>query len=93
MKLKTYVIERPLPGAGALSAAELSGISAKSNSVLKELGPGVQWVHSYVTTDKIFCVYRAEGPDVIREHARLGGFPCEGIQEVGTIIDPTTAES
>jgi hypothetical protein len=87
-----YVIERPLPGAGKLAAAELAGVSAKSVAVLKELGSDVQWVHSYVTTDKIYCVYIAKNPELVKEHARRGGFPCETISEVRNIIDPTTAE-
>ena len=89
--LKTYVIERTIPGAGQLSDKDLEGISTKSNAVLRDLGPDVQWVHSYVTGDKIYCVYRANGPEIIREHARCGGFPAETISVVGTIIDPTTA--
>ncbi len=88
--LKTYVIERPLPGAGQLSEAELRGIAGKSNGVLRELGPDVQWVHSYVTGDKIYCVYRATDAEIIREHARCGGFPCGAINLVGSVIDPTT---
>ena len=89
--LKTFVIERPVPGAGKLSAGDLQGLSAKSNAVIRDLGPGVQWVHSYVAGDKIYCVYRATGPEIIREHARCGGFPIEAISLVGTVIDPTTA--
>jgi hypothetical protein len=87
-----YVIERPIPGAGKTSAAELAGISAKSCSILRELGTDVQWVHSYVTTDKLYCVYIAKNPELVREHARRGGFPCETIAEVASVIDPTTAE-
>lgn len=85
-----YVIERNLPGAGKLSASELRGISAKSNAVLRELGPDVQWVQSYVTPDKIYCVYIAKNPEIIREHARAGGFPADSISEVRTMIDPTS---
>jgi hypothetical protein len=88
--LKTYVIERPLRGAGQLSAKELEGLATRSNSTLRELGPDVQWVHSYVTGDKIYCVYRATGPEIIREHARCGGFPAEAINLVSSVIDPTT---
>ena len=87
-----YVIERPLPGAGKLTVAEAAGISAKSCSVLRELGPDVQWLHSYVTTDKIYCVYIAKNPELVKEHARRGGFPCESVAEVKSVIDPTTAE-
>ena len=87
-----FVIERDLPGAGSLSANELQKISAKSNSVLNELGPQVQWLQSYVTGDKIYCVYIAPSADLIREHASRGGFPANRISEVKTMIDPTTAE-
>lgn len=88
-----YVIERTIPGAGKLTAAELQGISAKSNSVLRELGPDVQWVQSYVVADKIYCVYNAKNAELVREHARCGGFPAEVIAEVKSIIDPTTGEA
>jgi Protein of unknown function (DUF4242) len=88
-----YVIERTIPGAGKLSAAELQGISGKSNSVLRDLGPDVQWVHSYVVADKIYCVYNAKNPELVREHARCGGFPADLISEVKAIIDPTTGEA
>ena len=87
-----YVIERTLPGAGALSPEELQGISAKSVSVLEEMGTDVQWVHSYVVADKIYCVYNAKTAELVREHARRGGFPADSVSEVSTIIDPTTAE-
>jgi hypothetical protein len=87
-----FVIERDLPGAGSLSANELQKISAKSNSVLNELGPQVQWLQSYVTGDKIYCVYIAPSAELIREHASRGGFPANRISEVKTMIDPTTAE-
>jgi Nickel responsive protein SCO4226-like len=87
-----YVIEREIPGAGALSAAELQGISQKSCGVLSNLGPQIQWVQSYVTGDKIYCVYIAPNADMVREHARQGGFPANSVAEVKTIIDPTTAE-
>jgi len=85
-----YLIERTLPGAGALTADELRAISAKSNAVLRELGPDIRWAHSYVTGDKIYCVYEAKNAEIIREHARCGGFPADAIIEVATIIDPTT---
>lgn len=87
-----YVIEREIPGAGALSAEQLQGISQKSCSVLGTLGPQIQWVHSYVTGDKIYCVYIAPNEAMVREHATLGGFPANRVSEVKTIIDPTTAE-
>lgn len=87
-----FVIEREIPGAGNLSAEELQGISAKSCSVLRTLGPSIQWVQSYVTDDKIYCVYIAPSESLIREHAKLGGFPANKISQVRTIIDPTSAE-
>jgi hypothetical protein len=87
-----YVIERELPGAGRLSPAELKAISQKSCGVLDELGPQIQWVHSYVTGDKIYCVYRAPNEDLIRQHAQQGGFPANRISRVTSVIDPTTAE-
>jgi Protein of unknown function (DUF4242) len=88
-----YIIEREIPNAAALSTAELKGIAQKSCSVLQNLGPSIQWVQSFVTEDKITCVYIAPNPDIIREHARQGGFPADRVLEVATIIDPTTAES
>jgi hypothetical protein len=88
-----YIIERTLPGAGKLSAGDLRQISAKSNSVVRELGPDIQWVESYVTEDKIYCVYNAKDPDIIREHARCGGFPADAVNEVKSILDPTTGEA
>jgi Protein of unknown function (DUF4242) len=87
-----YVIEREIPGAGKLSSAELRGISQKSCGVLQELGPQIQWVQSYVTDDKVYCVYIAPNPETVREHARLGGFPATRVSEVRQVIDPTTAE-
>ena len=87
-----YVIERDLPGAGKLSAAELQAISRKSNDVLRKIGAEIQWVQSYVTNDKIYCVYRAENEDAIRRHAEAGGFPANRIARVKTTIDPTTAD-
>ena len=86
-----YVIEREIPGAGSLSAETLQGISQKSCGVLKELGTQIQWVESFVTDDKIYCVYIAPSEDMIREHAKRGGFPANRISQVRTIIDPTTA--
>ena len=87
-----YVIEREIPGAGKLTATDLRGISAKSCSVLRDLGPSIQWVESYVTDDKIYCVYIAPNEALVREHARLGGFPANKVSEVRARIDPTTAE-
>jgi hypothetical protein len=87
-----YVIERTLPGAAKLSENDLQAIAAKSNSVLRGLGPDVQWVHTYVTADKLYCVYNAKSPDIIREHARCGGFPADSVNEVKTIIDPVTGD-
>ncbi|MFP4594522.1 DUF4242 domain-containing protein [uncultured Ralstonia sp.] len=87
-----FVIERAIPGIGAAKAAELQAISQKSCSVLQELGPSVQWVQSYVTGDKVYCVYNAASEELVREHARRGGFPADSVARVMTIIDPTTAE-
>ena len=88
-----YLIEREIPNAGALSAPELKSISQRSCAVLQQLGPGIQWVQSYVTEDKITCVYIAPNADIIRDHARLGGFPADHVLEIAVIIDPTTAEA
>lgn len=88
-----FVIERAIPNIGAVSAAELQAISQKSCGVLHELGPDVQWVHSYVTGDKIYCVYNAATEALVREHARKGGFPADSVARVVTTIDPTTAEA
>ena len=88
-----YLIEREIPNAGALKPEELQGIAQKSCGVLQELGPSIQWVQSYVTGDKITCVYIAPNADIIREHAKRGGFPADRVMEVTTIIDPTTAET
>lgn len=87
-----YVIERELPGAGKLTPSELQGISQKSCAVLTKMGPQIQWVQSYVTGDKIYCVYIAPNEAAVREHAQSGGFPANRISEVTTMIDPTTAE-
>ena len=87
-----YVIERDLPGAGKLPAEKLREISKKSRSVLEGLGPQIQWVQSYVTDDRLYCVYIAPSTDLIREHAVRGGFPLDSVREVKTIIDPITAE-
>jgi Protein of unknown function (DUF4242) len=87
-----FLIEREIPNAGALSAADLKGIARKSCSVLRELGADIQWVQSYVTEDKITCIYISSTPELIREHARRGGFPADRVLEIAEIIDPTTAE-
>ena len=87
-----FVIERELPGAGKLSPAELHAISQKSCAVLREMGPRIQWDHSYVSDDKIYCVYIAENEAEVRRHAELGGFPANRVSRVLTVIDPTTAE-
>jgi hypothetical protein len=87
-----YLIEREIPNAGALSSAELEAIAKRSCAVLEQLGPKIQWVQSFVTEDKITCVYIAPNADLVREHARLGEFPADRVLEVSTIIDPTTAE-
>ena len=87
-----YVIEREIPGAGKLTAADLQGIAAKSCGVLRNLGPSIQWLESHVTDDKIYCVYIAPNEALVREHARQGGFPANKVSEVRASIDPTTAE-
>ena len=87
-----YVIEREMPGVGKLGPADLKAASQTSCSVLRELGPEIQWVNSYVTDDKIYCIYRAPNAEMIREHAQKGGFPANKISEVRSNIDPTTAE-
>lgn len=87
-----FLIERDIPGAGALSPRELTGIAAKSNEVLADMAPRVQWVQSYVTDDRIYCVYLAEDDAAVREHARCGGFPANRVGKVIRVIDPTTAE-
>ena len=87
-----YVIEREMPGVGQLAVGDLKQASQTSCSVLRDLGPQIQWVHSYVTDNKIYCIYRAPNEDMIREHAERGGFPANKISQVHTMIDPTTAE-
>jgi hypothetical protein len=87
-----YVIEREIPGAGKLSSQELKGISQKSCGVLSKMGPQIQWLQSYVTGDKIYCVYIAPNEEMVREHAKQGGFPANRVSEVASVIDPTTAE-
>ena len=88
-----YVIEREIPGAGKLSPEQLKAISNTSCGVLRKLGSEIQWIHSYVTGDKIYCIYIAANEELVREHAKQGGFPANSIAEVKTIIDPTTAEA
>ena len=89
--LKTYLIEREIPGAGKLAGDQLKAISEKSCGVLKEMGPRIQWIHSYVAGNKIYCIYKAESEDLIREHAKKGGFPANSIVEVASVISPATA--
>jgi hypothetical protein len=88
-----YVIEREIPGAGNLSSQELQSVSQTSCNVLRKMGPDIQWVQSYVTGDKVYCIYIAPNEEMIREHAREGGFPANSISEIKTIIDPTTSEA
>ncbi len=88
-----FLIERTIPGAGKLSPDELRAISQKSCGVLQNMGPQIQWVQSYVTGDKITCVYIAPDAEMVKEHARQGGFPADSVQEIRSIIDPTTAEA
>lgn len=87
-----FVIEREMPGAGAMGASDLQGASQQSCTVLRDLGPEIQWVHSYVTDDKIYCIYRSPSEDLIRQHATTAGFPANSIAQVRNVIDPTTAE-
>ena len=89
--MKTFLIERQIPGAGKLTPEQLKAISQKSCSVLQEMGPQIQWIHSYVTGDKIFCTYKAENEDLIKEHAVSGGFPANNIFEISSVISPATA--
>lgn len=88
-----FVIEREIPGAGSMSAQQLQAVSEKSCDVLRNLGPEIQWLHSYVTDNKIYCVYIAPNEELVREHARQGGFPANSVSQVRTIIDPTSAEN
>lgn len=90
-KMKTYLIEREIPDAGKLSPEELKGISKKSCSVLDEMGPRIQWQHSYVSGNKIYCIYKAENEELVKEHAKKGGFPANTIVQVSTMISPETA--
>lgn len=87
-----FVIEREIPGAGSMSPEELHGVAEKSCEVLRNLGPRIQWVHSYVTDNKIYCIYIAPNEEMVREHARLGGFPANKVSQIRSIIDPTTSE-
>ncbi len=87
-----FVIEREVPGAGKLTAQELKEIAQKSCSVLNEMGPKIQWIQSYVTDDKVYCIYQAPDERTVREHAKQGGFPANSVLKVSTVIDPTTAE-
>lgn len=91
--MQTYVIERGIDGIGTATAAELQAISQKSNGVLEQLGDRVQWKHSYVTTDKIYCVYEAESEELVQEHARRGGFPADVVTPVASVIDPSTGNT
>ncbi len=91
-EMKTYLIEREIPDAGKFTAEQLKGISQKSCSVLTEMGPDIQWLQSYVTGNKIYCIYKAKNAELIKEHAKKGGFPANTIVEVGTIISPATAK-
>lgn len=88
-----FVIERDIPGAGKLTSDDLQAISQKSCGVLQNMGPQIQWIHSYVADDKIFCVYQAENEEQVREHARQGGFPANNVYKVNGVIDPATAEA
>jgi uncharacterized protein DUF4242 len=91
--MNRYVIERDLPGAGTLSADQLRDVSRTSSAVLRDMGPGIQWIQSFVTADRIYCVYLAENEQLVREHAKRGGFPCTKVSEVLQVIDPVTATS
>ena len=92
-QMKTFLIERDIPNAGKLTPEQLKSISQTSCKVLREMGPSIQWVESYVTKDKIYCVYRAENAELIREHAKKGGFPANVIMEIGSVISPATASA
>jgi hypothetical protein len=90
--MKTYVIERIIPGAGDLTAEQLKGVSQTSCTVIKEMGPKIEWQHSYVTGDKVYCVYKAENKELVEEHAKKSNIPANSISEVATVISPATAE-
>jgi Protein of unknown function (DUF4242) len=87
-----FLIERTIPGAGQMDSAALAAIAGHSNAVLRDLGPDVQWVHSHVVDDKMFCLYHASGEDIIRDHAHCGGFPVDAVHQVRATIDPATAD-
>jgi hypothetical protein len=87
-----FVIEREIPGAGNLTAEQLKGISQTSCGVLSNMGPQIQWIHSYVVDDKIYCIYHAPDEEMVREHAKQGGFPANSVKKVSAVIDPATAE-
>lgn len=91
--MKTFVIEREIPDAGKLSREQLEGISQKSNEVIAEMGPGIEWVHSYVTDNKVYCVYKATDKELLKTHAEKGGFPANNIEELSTTISPSTAKN
>jgi hypothetical protein len=91
-QMKTYLIERDIPGAGKLTPDQLKAISQTSCAVLKEMGPKIEWIQSYVTGDKIYCIYKAENEELIREHAKKGGFPANAIIEISSVISPATAK-
>lgn len=91
-EMKTYLIEREIPEAGKLNAEQLKGISQQSCAVLKEMGPGIEWLHSYVTDNKVYCLYKAENVELIKEHANKGGFPVNYVTELATTINPETAK-
>jgi hypothetical protein len=88
-----FVIEREIPGAGSMSAKQVQAVAEKSCSVLRNLGPQIQWLHSYVTENKIYCIYIAPNEEMVREHAQMGGFPANSVAQVMRVIDPTTAET
>ena len=92
VEMNTYLIEREIPDAGKLGPEQLKGISQQSCAVLKEMGPGIEWLHSYVTDNKVYCLYRAENEELIREHAEKGGFPVNYVTELATTINPETAK-
>ena len=89
--MKMYLIERDMPGVGALTKKDLKGASQKSNEVIKELGPGIEWIKSYVVDDKLYCVYKAQNKEIIKKHAEKGGFPYTNIMEIKANIGPSTA--
>ena len=93
MALRKFIIERDIPAVGSLEREQLRGAAAQSNKALRELGPDIQWVESYVAADKTFCVYLATGEEIIREHAKISGFPATKITEVEKMIDPTTEKA